>query len=925
MLVSDSFSQWMEKAASALRSNAGGALEFADQAIEAAGKDELRQAAAWRVRGQALRALGRHADALAAFESAAAAARQAGDERLAAQVRIGSVDSLGMLARYEEAIDLAQRLEQTFRDYGAEADAAKVLVNAGSLHFRRDRYAEALDCYQRAGEILQKSGDPAMRAYLQTNSANVLTLLHRVEEAVHLYETARALFVERGMAADTAVVDLNVGFLHYASGRHALALAALTNAYRAFTACGREQQAARCAVDRGDVYRALNLHPEALADYDRALEVFERLPTDYDRARAEFGRAAVLLAQDHLQEALASLERADALFRAQKNRLQGAHVRWMRAVMRRQEGRIEEARREAQAAMRVFAKNGLRGWAAEARFLLAESYLEEGHNAARSMQSVCRIARRYARGWLECRAERALGRYYARQQDRRRALRHLRAAVHALEDARSLIAPEEMHVAFLRDKLAVYEDLIELLLARGTQNDMAEALECVERAKSRLLLERVLSALEGRPASTAVNQARERLETLRGALSREYYRAHTFHKGGPRRLPGEPAIDLPSLLPLEQAYREALRDVELAEQREGQTAFSLSAVATTEALQEALQPDETLVEFCSVKDALWAFLLTRERMVTLPLGAGMDEVANLQRRLRFHLQRLETTPDFLLRHADRVQTGIQETLRRLYTALLEPLQEWLAAEKIVLVPHGPLHGLSFHALFDGERHALDRWEFLYAPSATIWQAGVRRREAKGNRREEREERPSCLLMAVPLSGIEEVTKEVAQLAHLLPGSNVYRAEEATIGAFRQEAPTVHRLHLATHAQFRADNPLFSGLRLADGWLLARDLYEMTLDCDLATLSACFTGAGRVEPGDEVFGLMRGFLAAGARSVAASLWAVDDAVTTDLMVRFYGNLMGGMTKAAALRAAQRAMRESYPHPYHWAAFVLVGER
>jgi len=916
----------MEKAANALRSDADGALEFAERAIETAARedDPRGEAAAWRVRGQALRALGRHAEAIAALERAASCARQAGDARLAAQVRIGSVDSLGMLGRYEEAIDLARQLEQTLRDHGAEVDAAKVLANAGNLHFRRDRYTEALDCYQRAGEFIQSSGDPVMRAYLQTNCANVLTLLHRVEEAVNLYETARALFAEREMPADAAVVDLNVGFLHYASGRYALALATLTNAYRAFVACGREQQAARCAVDRGDVYRALNLHPEALGDYDRALQVFEKLPVDYDRARAELGRAAVLLAQERSQEALASLERADAVFRAQKNRLQRAHVRWMRAMMRRQEGQIEEARREAQAAMRAFAKGGLRDWAAEARFLLTESYLEEGRGATRSMQWVCRTARRYARGWLECRAERALGRYYARQQDRPRALRHLRAGVRALEDARTLIAPEEMHVAFLRDKLAVYEDLIELLLARGTPEDIAEALECVERARSRLLLERVLSALEDRPAVTVSGQARERLETLRGALSREYYRTHTFHEGDPRRLLGEPSVDLSSLLPLEQAYREALRDVELAEQREGRTAFNLSSVVTTEALKEALQPDETLVELCTVRGVLRAFLLTRERVEALPLGARLDEAASLQRRLRFHMQRLETTQEFLLRHASRMQAGVQEMLRRLYAMLLEPLQERLTTEKIVLIPHGPLHGLPFHALYDGERYALDRWEFLYAPSATIWHSGVRRQASRGQTSPSEAHLPA-LLMAVPQPGIEQVTKEVAQLAYFLPGSKVCRNEEATIEAFRRDAPTCRRLHLAAHALFRADNPLFSGLRLADGWLLARDLYEMTLNCDLATLSACHTGVGSVEAGDEVFGLIRGFLAAGARSVAASLWAVDDAVTADLMTRFYANLTSGMTKAAALRAAQRAVRRNYPHPYHWAAFALVGER
>jgi CHAT domain-containing protein len=122
-----------------------------------------------------------------------------------------------------------------------------------------------------------------------------------------------------------------------------------------------------------------------------------------------------------------------------------------------------------------------------------------------------------------------------------------------------------------------------------------------------------------------------------------------------------------------------------------------------------------------------------------------------------------------------------------------------------------------------------------------------------------------------------------------------------------------------------DNPLFSGLQMADGWLFAHDLYESALSCDLATLSACQTGMVSVEAGDELFGLVRGFLAAGARSVTASLWPAHDHATALLMQQFYTHWQQGASKAAALRVAQQQMRCRYPHPYHWAAFVLVGER
>jgi CHAT domain-containing protein len=183
----------------------------------------------------------------------------------------------------------------------------------------------------------------------------------------------------------------------------------------------------------------------------------------------------------------------------------------------------------------------------------------------------------------------------------------------------------------------------------------------------------------------------------------------------------------------------------------------------------------------------------------------------------------------------------------------------------------------------------------------------------------------ALIVGVSEPGIAKVAEEVDRLAALLPRAGVLRGPEATIAGFRARAGVSGLVHLATHALFRSDNPLFSGLRFSDGWLLARDLYEMTLECDLATLSACQTGVTFVDAGDELFGLQRGFLAAGARSVAASLWLADDAATAALMEQFYCRLAQGMPKAAALRAAQRQTMRRFPHPYHWAAFVLIGER
>jgi CHAT domain-containing protein len=139
------------------------------------------------------------------------------------------------------------------------------------------------------------------------------------------------------------------------------------------------------------------------------------------------------------------------------------------------------------------------------------------------------------------------------------------------------------------------------------------------------------------------------------------------------------------------------------------------------------------------------------------------------------------------------------------------------------------------------------------------------------------------------------------------------------------------VHLATHGDFRADNPLFSGLVLADGWLTTLDVFNLRLKASLVTLSACQTGRTVVGGGDELLGLMRAFLSAGASALVLSQWAVEDRCTAQLMQAFYHKLESGWTKGAALRYAQLQFirpgetsdGDVYRHPYFWAPFFLVG--
>jgi CHAT domain-containing protein len=170
-----------------------------------------------------------------------------------------------------------------------------------------------------------------------------------------------------------------------------------------------------------------------------------------------------------------------------------------------------------------------------------------------------------------------------------------------------------------------------------------------------------------------------------------------------------------------------------------------------------------------------------------------------------------------------------------------------------------------------------------------------------------------------------VTEEARAVARCLPGAEVLNDREATKDALRSASPGCSVLHLACHGVFRSDNPMFSSLKLHDGWLSAADVMQLDLAGARVTLSACESGRNEVYAGDELIGLTRAFLGVGASTLVVSLWLVQDEATAELIENYYERLRRGVGPAEALRAAQLAIKDEYSHPYYWVPFTLVGKR
>jgi CHAT domain-containing protein len=226
-----------------------------------------------------------------------------------------------------------------------------------------------------------------------------------------------------------------------------------------------------------------------------------------------------------------------------------------------------------------------------------------------------------------------------------------------------------------------------------------------------------------------------------------------------------------------------------------------------------------------------------------------------------------------------------------------------------------LHRLPFQALFDGQQYLIDEFTISYAPSASVY-AFCQARSTPRNRK--------SLVLGIPDQAAPLVQEEVTFIATCLPNAELLLGADATAERLREIGKQSQFIHIATHGYFRKDSPMFSGIRLGGSYLSLYDLYQLNLPAELIALSGCSTGLNVVAAGDELLGLARGLIHAGAETSLLTLWDVQDRSAAQLMTSFYSQLVSGRTKADALQHAMQRLRSEYPNPYYWAPFVLVGK-
>jgi CHAT domain-containing protein len=519
----------------------------------------------------------------------------------------------------------------------------------------------------------------------------------------------------------------------------------------------------------------------------------------------------------------------------------------------------------------------------------------------------------------------AIGLAYHRTYNTEKSIFFNEQAVKIINQLRSTIKSEKHRITFSRRKDLIFNRLIEDLMVQGQAET---AFYYSENARSRAFVDLMASLrdsdirnqeLNSYISNIKINQAY--IYQLRRQINITDQQAEYIN----RNSRGLQQKTLPEKKTAQSSKSHASQSF-LKEMGEDEINSLVTVQSTSlSGVQQYLPESTALIEmyFTAQKCFIWA--ITPKDYLAKTLLVDYAALKTEYQRFRNLISRSPAATDMFL-------SEILSVAGTLYKKMFAEIDYFLTQNhisKIILVPHRTTHFIPFEALHDGNQYLIERYAFSSIPAASV----VKYLKTK-----------KMKMATAMIIGNPRVNYDVA--ARNLPGAeveartigNIFRKRHIALGLEATEtevyrsAGSYDILHFACHGLMDSRAPMNSKLYLTrdqanDGILTTKELYSVDFNASLVTLSACETGLSGLANGDELIGLVRGFFFAGARSVIASLWKVDDKATMKLMIDFYKRLQKGHPTDRALQLAKvKLLKEDggiYQNPFYWSAFNLYG--
>ncbi|MGK2962366.1 MAG: CHAT domain-containing protein [Gemmatimonadaceae bacterium] len=861
--------------------------------------------------------------AVALYRRAAAARARSGDTRGIA----ADENNIGLIAQQRgnlrEATLSFERALQLNRSGKRTALVALNLANLAAIAANMAEYGRAEALYREALALHRSGGDRAETAFalhglgkLYMSRGDYRQAAATLGEALRVHDSSGAVMEALAVRADMAAVE-------NAMGDPEAARVLLEQAARSANAARAPPEAqATLALARADLALQFGTFADAETGYSQAVRLYRIAGDSSGLARGLEGKALLLHWRGDDAASLTLLREAMRMQIARGDRRSAALTALILADVQMAGGDTAMSRRTLIAAHRSLRGIGDAVGEASALAALGDLLRHRGSfldaNAA-YRAGLKRLGSREA-SELRWRLHTGLADALRSSGSLAAAAAQFRIAIAAAENVAARVLLEERRSGFLADKWSAYKQLALVELARGRP---AEAFAVSEQMRARQMLDLLARGRVG-SATTATREEQD----LRRRIAVLTERLETGQLNEPRLR--EPPIPV-------RAGEATRRELDVAHKayarllvhlRESDPTYAALVSAKTRSWKELasrLNPDQVFLEYLLTDSTCTVFVVTSDTVAAIDLQMTRQSLADL---VEFSRNTIDS-PDRL-----KAQELWRVPLRRLYTVLVQPVADggYLRGKRRLLIaPHGELHFLSFAALIargKSDRFLVEQFDIGYTPSATVWvELGERRF---------RPQPAGVLALAPDERRLPGSRREAIAIGRIYGKSaRVRMGAAATPDALRAALPDVGIVHLATFGVLNKHNPLFSFIELAparqdDGRLEVNEVFGLKLSGQLVILSACQTGLASgaladVPPGDDWVGLVQAFLQAGARSVVATLWPVEDRATGALMEQFHERLVAGIAPATALAEAQRSLirNSATARPLYWAGFSVSG--
>lgn len=758
-------------------------------------------------------------------------------------------------------------------------ERARAEAQRGAILESHGRHDEALASYRGALPELRRAGDHLWVQRVLLNRGVLYGYRGEFAAAVRDLREAEWLCEQQGLGLSAGFVQENLGWIDTLRGEVPAALGHLDAAEQRFRALG--SRLGFVLRDRSELLLSVNLLSEARQTAEQAVRQIARegqriaLP----EARLVLARAAALGGDSGY--AVEQARRAVTEFVAQRRPRWAALARYTLLSARLSEGGSPQV--TVRQLVRTADALAVTGWtvaALEARLLAGKLALDRGMGAE-GCQILAQVspARRRGPALLRSRAWYAEALVRLASGSPGGATKAARSGLRILDEHRATLGATDLR-AFAsghRSELAA----LGLRIAIRSGNT-SRVLAWAEEGRARHLLSRPARPPDDQELAAALTRLRVTVAEIE-----EMRRA---------------GHDSAALVNRQAALERQIRD-HCRRQPSGSAGDPVPAVSVAE-LAAALG-EAGLIEFMQLDGVLYAVAVADGTASLREVGA-LDPVRDLVERVVFALRRLA-------RHSisDDGKAAALGTLRhaagRLDAMLIGPFAGQLDGRALVIIPTGPLQSLPWSVL----RSCADR-PVTIAPSAALWSAALRRGAAA-----QEEVTVAC---GPGLSGARDEAEAVAAIHR----TSALLGSAATVQAVTESLSRANLVHLAAHGHVRADNPLFSSLRLADGPLTVFDLERLERVAPTLVLAACDSGRTVVCAGDELLGFGASLLSLGAQQLVAPVVPIPDAETAPLMVAFHRQLTAGQHVAGALsEAQQRLAGEGVEAMAAAAGFICIG--